>query len=408
MSSVYGGQVVEVVAALQRRVDIEYAGLVAGYPWIHSGLVREKWHYRDQLAAIHNRLGDDGFATRHIPVPPVGVHPKPWQLPLFTSGQEKFLLRRIEHCRANIIQCRSYVATHFALQVRARYNLPVKIVFDARSLMPEEAQLLGRWTEESSAYRFWKKREKEMLASADVSNAVSRPMQERFDQLEARRTALIYLNVEVQNLDQASIADNSRLDAGSPILAYAGYLADRSWHQPDNLWRAFSGFHQHCPGARLLLITQSDHNALRASLAAFGRSDLLPAITFTSAASPAETVRLLQGADISILSYRTPQNAFERELAEPVFATKSAEYLAVGLPMLINRYCGGARNYAVSHDAGVAYDPELGPDVQAVHTLLKQARDRLRISRVAQDDFSLNRNAERLIDLYTSLLVNSK
>lgn len=403
LSSVYGGQVVEVVAALQRHPNIESAGLVAGYPWIHSGMAREKWRYHRQIEAIRDRLGAGGFRTRRIPVPPVGVHPKPWQLPLFTFGSERFLAREILLRNADVIQCRSYVATHLALKVRARYRLPVKVVFDARSLMPEEARLSGRWKDGSRAFLFWKAREKEMLAAADVSNVVSTPMRDRFDALGARRTALIYLNVEVRNLDEARIADLTRLDAGQPVLAYAGYLADNTWHQPNELWRAFASFREHCPGARLLLITKSDHNALRNSVAAFGRGDLLDAITFTSTNSPAETVNALQNADISILSYRTPKNRLERELAEPVFATKSAEYLSAGLPILVNKYCGGARDYALALDAGSAYDPKLGPDADAVRVLLRQARNRLRISITARSDFSLDENANRLAKLYSDM-----
>lgn len=403
LSSVYGGQVVEVVAALQRHPRIEHAALIAGFPMIHSGIVREKWRYRQQLKAIRDRLGAENFITRRLPVPPVGVHPKPWQLPFFTAGQHAFLARQIRRHRADVIQCRSYVATYFALEVRARYGLDVKVVFDARSLMPEEARLSGRWSAGSAAYRFWKDAEAAMLAAADVSNAVSQPMRDRFDALGARRTALIYLNVDVQNLDEGRIADTSRLDAGAPIVAYAGYLAENSWHNPTNLWRAFAALRKHCPGARLLLITKSGHAALRSSLGASGFADLNGAITFTSAASPAETVRLLQDADLSVLSYRTPGNAFERELAEPVFATKSAEYLAVGLPLLVNRYCGGVRDYVLSRDAGVAYDPETGPSAEEVATLLRQSRERLRISRMARDDFSLAENADRLARLYETL-----
>ncbi|WP_395392883.1 glycosyltransferase [Novosphingobium sp. BL-8A] len=403
LSSVYGGQVVEVVAALQRHPEIERAGLLAGFPLIHSGMVREKWHYHRQISAIRSRLGGDGFVTRRLAVPPVGVHPQPWQLPLFTAGHERFLAKHIQNFGADIIQCRSYVATHFALKVRARYRLPVKIVFDARSLMPEEARLAGRWKDGSPAYRFWKDTEKAMLAAADLSNAVSTPMQDRFDVLGARRTALVHLNAEVRGLNEDKISDTSRLDAGAPVLAYAGYLAENSWHQPENLWLAFAGFRDHCPGARLLLITKSDHSALKSSLAAFGRADLVDAITFTSASAPAETVQLLQGADISILSYRTPKTAFERELAEPVFATKSAEYLAVGLPLLVNRYCGGVREYALARNAGAAYDPEAGPCAETVAKLLDQARDRLRISREARNDFSLTANADRLVQLYKNL-----
>ncbi|WP_208417491.1 glycosyltransferase [Sphingopyxis panaciterrae] len=403
MSSVYGGQVVDVVAALQHHPRVEHAALVAGYPLIHSGMVREKWRYRHQLAAIRARIGAENFRTRRIPVPPVGVYPKPHELPLFFFGHHAFLAEEIRRHRANVIQCRSYVAALFALRVREHYGLDIKVVFDARSLMPDEACISGRWSRESDAYRFWKEQEKQILATADVSNAVSKPMQDHYDRLGARKTALIHLNAKVDHLNEARIADVSRLDAGAPLLAYAGYLHEGTWHDPRNLWAAFAGFRRHCPNARLLVITKSAHAQLRAGLAAEGLDGLADAISFTSAESPAETIQLLQNADISVLSYRTPANEFERELAEPVFATKTAEYLAVGLPLLVNHFCGGARDYAISRDAGVAYDPATGPTADQVATLLRQSRERVRISRTARSDFSVTDNAGRLVSLFESL-----
>jgi len=403
LSSVYGGQAVQVVAAFQRHPEVENASLVAGYPMIHSGMLREKWRYRKQLSAIRDRIGSDNFTTRRIPVPPVGVHPKPSQLPFFYAGQHGFLAREIRKRKPDVMQCRSYVATNLALEVRARYGFEYKVVFDARSLMPEEAVITGRWSGDGPDFQSWKVIEHAMLATSDLSTAVSKPMQEHFDKLGARRTALAYLNVSVDGIVDAQISDNSRLDAAKPVVAYCGYLAENSWHNPMNLWKVFASFHQHCPGAQLLVITKSNHNQLLDSLRTNGFENLIPAVTFTSAPSPAEVVKLLHGADLSVLSYRDPANHFEESMAEKVFATKTAEYMSVGLPMLVNRYCGGARDYALSHNAGVAYDPQQLLSKEDVDNLLYMARDRLRISRKARSDFSIDENAARLVSIFKNL-----
>lgn len=404
LSSVYGGQVVEMVSALQRHPRIDHAALIAGFPLVHSGFAREKWRYHRQLAAIRDRIGTANFVTRRIPVPPVGVHPQPWQVPFFTAGQHAFLARQIIGHRADVLQCRSYIAAHLALEVRSRYDLDVKIVFDARSLMPEEGCVTGRWRKDSRGFAFWKRVEKQILAAADAATAVSKPMLDRFVALGVDEATLIYLSANVEDLDAARIHNTDRLDAGAPVVAYAGYLAEGSWHVPDNLWRAFAEFRRHSPAARLLVITKSDHSALKKSLKKFGMPDMEEAIAFTSAGSPAETVRLLQDADLAVLSYRTPENTLEHDLAESVFATKSAEYLTAGLPLMVNHYCGGARDYVLSHDAGVSYDPETGPTAEQVALLLRQARDRSRISRDAREDFSITNNADRLVTLYEKLL----
>ncbi|HDZ52728.1 hypothetical protein LCGC14_0480210 [marine sediment metagenome] len=405
ISSVYGGQVVEVVAALQRQGDINHVSLVSGYPMIHSGMVREKWRYKRQLQKIRKRIGSQNFSTRRLPVPPVGVHPKPWQLPLFTCGHHGYLARKIRNQSIDIVHCRSYVATHFALETRKRFGMSFKVVFDARSLMPEEATITGRWTEQDTAYNYWKKREAEMLAQADVVVSVSEPMRARFARLGAKRSELIHLNVAINALDSKLISDTSRLESGSPVLAYCGYLEEGSWHRPNNLWSVFQSFKIHCPGVKLLVITKSNHAVLRESLRTYAGEAAVSASTFTSAPSPSETVKLLQTADLAVLSYLDPDNEFEIELSESTFATKTAEYAAVGLPVLVNRYCGGARDYILSHNAGVSYDPVSLLSIDDVNRVLELAKNRIRISEFARNDFGLPDNAARWSALYNRIMI---
>lgn len=407
LSSVYGGQVVEVIAALQSQPEIDDVSLVAGYPVIHSGMVREKWRYKDQLKAICDLIGAKNFSTRRIPVPPVGVHPKPWQLPFFTKGHHGFLARKIRTQNIDVVHCRSYVATHFALETRDIFGMDFKVVFDARSLMPEEATITGRWSAADPAFAFWKAREAEMLAQADLAVAVSEPMRVHFERLGAKRTALIYLNVAINALDLARISDTSRLRAGAPVMAYCGYLDEKTWHHPDNLWRVFQAFQSHSPGAKLLVITKSNHAVLRNSLHACAGEKATAATTFTSCPTPRDTVDLLQNADMAVFSYLNPANVFEEDLSETTFATKTAEYLAVGLPVLVNQYCGGARDYVLSKNAGVAYDPKTLLSANDVERMLTLATDRVRISQDARSDFGLADNAARWCALYTDIMTDT-
>lgn len=403
MSSVYGGQVVNVVAALQRHPEVEHAALHAGFPVVHSGMIREKWAYRHQTTAICDLIGSENYTTRRIPVPPVGVHPTMRQLPLFTAAQLGALASQISRSRADVVRCRSYVATHIAILVRQKFDMSFKVVFDARSLMPEEGVLLGRWSADNSDYAFWKAREAELTAQADLTLSVSEPMRQNFARIGARRSELSYLNVPVEAPDANAVSDISRIDAGRPVMAYAGYLADGSWHVPENLWRAFASFQRHVPGARLLVITKSSHSALNRSLAQSQFSHLQKCVSLSSANSPMEVVKLLAGADLSVLSYRTPENAFEAEMSLATFGTKTAEYLSVGLPVAVNSYCGGAASYAMGQDAGVAYDPVEGLTAAQAQTLMRQARERARISAAAQKDFNVDHNTNRFVQLVKAL-----
>jgi glycosyltransferase involved in cell wall biosynthesis len=404
MSSVYGGQVVRVISALQQQPQIEKAKLLAGYPIVHSGLLREKHRYGAQLKVIRSAIGGDNFIRRHVPVPPVGIYPSQRQLHFFFVGQVARIAHILRRERPDVVHCRSYLAARMALLVRARYRFTYKVIFDVRSLLPEEAALTGWWDYGSDTFRAWKAIEKELLNTADLSLAVSLPMQRWFDDLGAKRTGLIYLNVETSAVDAAALRDTRRLDAGAPVLAYAGHLAEGSWHEPINIWKVFSSFRSFVPSAQLTVITKSSHAKLKAHAAANGFADLLDATTFTSAASPVETVRKLQGADLAIFGYRDPVTVQERTLAETVFATKTAEYLCAGLPVIVNSVCGGARDYILQKNLGVAYDTETLLTRDDVDTLLRLSRDRETISQVSRSDFSVTENAKRLVELYEGLM----
>lgn len=403
MSSVFGGQAVQVVAGFQNHPSVEKASLMSGYPLIHSGLVREKWHYGKQMSQISELIGKENFFTRRLMVPPVGVHPKKFQLGFFTAGHYRFLADHIRSHRVTIVQCRSYVATHVALEVRRLFGMNFKVIFDSRSLMPEEGVIMNRWDVDDVDFNFWKTREAQMLRDADLTTAVSSTIRAHYDKLGARSTKVIYLNVTAGNLDNQKMDNIQRVHARSPILTYCGFLDEETWHSPDNLWQIFRSFKAHCPGAKFLVITKSNHKKLKAGLSAHGYDDLLNNIEFTSAASPRETVHKLQNADIAVLSYRTPENVFEEYLANSVFATKSAEYLSVGLPVIVNRFCGGAREYISSNDAGFSYDPTSLLTASDVNQLLQQATQRRRISESSRSDFDLNENVDRLVKAFQKL-----
>lgn len=400
MSSVYGGQVVDVVRRLQRQPGLERVDLLAGVPLIHSGLVREKWRYPQEIARIRAAIGADHFSRRTIATPPVGVHPTRRQLPFFTQGHVGFLARKIRQQGYDVVQCRSYVATHLALRARAEHGLNVKVVFDSRSYMPDEAILLGRWAEGSDDHRFWLDRQAQMLAEADCTNVVSETMKRRFDSLGARRCELIYLNVEQE---AAAAGSGTAPPADAPMLVYAGYLSETGWHSPASLWRVFDQVRRHSPAARLRVITKSPHPTLRQSLTEGGWDHLQEAIEMTSAPSPREVVRMLADATAGVLSYRTPQGELEHVLAEGVFATKTAEYLMAGLPVLVNRVCGGAAAYVRSHDSGVDYDEAAGLQADDVARLIALRRQSARIADEAVSHFSSTRNAERMAAIYASL-----
>jgi glycosyltransferase involved in cell wall biosynthesis len=403
MSSVYNGQVVNVIRELKKANPAYEIKLLAGVPFIHSGMFREKLQYKHQVRKIRDALGAENFIWRNILVPPVGVSPKRWQLPLFFAFQKRALRKLLSEFKPDILHCRSYVATWIAHELRQTTGQKFKIVFDARSYMPDESVVSGRWALGSADYNFWKNTERALLANSDVTIAVSGPMKKHFDSLDVKRCEIVYLNVDCVE------ASNSKLKIGqnaSPIFAYCGYLGAGGWHDDAELWKIFTSARLYFAKAKLLLITKSNHRNVEKSLSGSDNTEISPFVEITSSDSPLDSLKLLKDCNFGILSYRKPKNDHEIWLADGVFATKTAEYLVAGLPVIVNKYCGGASDFVIKNDCGICYDPEVGILPLDVIKLKELSCERDRISALAIKEFSAQNNAIKLTHMYKGMMGN--
>lgn len=407
LSSVYGGQLVNVAKTIGLDDRVDQVTLVAGMPLIHSGLVREKWNYGKQLTAINNSLGKDNFLRRYLLVPPIGIYPKESQIKLFMLGQMQSMVAILKERQPDILHCRSYLATYMAHEWKRISGLDYKIVFDSRSYMPDEAIKRGRWSEGSSDHKFWRQTEKQLLRDSDAINVVSEPMRTRFIGMGADpdKVHLIHLNVTepvYQPSENKSASKN--LNNQGMLFCYCGYLDYNGWHHPSRIWEIFDQVASLRDDAKLLIITKSSHAMLKADLSTRGYGHLIEKIEFTSAESSTECVRIMQDCDVGLLSYFSPETELEIEMSKGVFATKTAEYLFAGIPVLVSDICGGAADFVKAHKAGFAYNDQEKLNQADIDILLQYKKDQERLITLAKDKFDIMQNANRLISIYETII----
>jgi len=408
LSSVYGGQLVNVVKNVGQHESVEDSYLVAGMPLIHSGLVREKWRYGKELSSIRNLLGSGNFFRRKLIVPPVGIYPTEAQIGMFKLGQTKSMIKWLRKRKPDILHCRSYLATYMAHEWRNASGLDFKILFDTRSYMPDEAIQRECWAEGSPDHQFWRKTEARLLRDSDAVNVVSEPMRTRFIGMGAdpSRVHLIHLNVEAPEEEKVQGLGIVR-DGNGPLFCYCGYLDYAGWHHPNNVWQLLDRLATLRNDARFLIITKSSHTMLAADLRNKGLDYLREKIVFTSAVSPSECVRIMQGCDAGLLSYYTPKSELEFEMARGVFATKTAEYLFAGIPVLVNKICGGAAEFVEEHNVGVSYDSPESLNDSDISRLLGHKSNGNRLQALAKEKFDIEHNSRRLCSIYSDMLRRS-
>lgn len=398
-SSVYGGQALGVVEALQNTPGVERVALLAGVPLIHSGMVREKLGYFNVLKDIKSRIGKDNFFWRNLIVPPVGVNPQPSQLGMFSKGHVAYGARLIEEYKPDVVHCRYILSAYMAHKWREASGHKFKIVFDARSYMPEESIVMGRWAEHSEGHKFWQGIEAELLSQSDLVCAVSEEMRVRFERIGTRRCELVYLNVSPTQL--RTVDTSPVRGPNDPLkVVYCGALAEGTWHSPELHWKVFSDIERLHPGSTFKVITKSSWADLQESLQTTGYGHLSDKVTFTKAATPTQTVEMMQGAHVGLLSYRLPTTELEETLAQGVFATKTVEYLMAGVPVLVNRYCGGARHFVEDNRVGASYEPKDTLDKATLDKLLLALKEKDKMKRLAHENFSVTENAKKLLGFY--------
>jgi len=85
----------------------------------------------------------------------------------YSLFQKSFIKHLIKKNNIDIVHCRSYHSTYLALKTREKYSLDVKVVFDARGILPEEGVVKQNYTTDSADYSFWKDIEKYLLNYSD-------------------------------------------------------------------------------------------------------------------------------------------------------------------------------------------------------------------------------------------------
>lgn len=389
------GQFVETMALLHECQSL----FVAGVPLIHSGLVREKLGYANELKKVKSKLTPTQFEWIPVLMTQNVVIPSRRTFEWAYAGAWHRLRAVLMRFDPEIVHCRSYHAAWAALQLRRRFGGHYRIVFDARGLFPEEVALKRRYLDQSSDYLYLKGIERVLLDECDVTVAVSDTMGAHFRTMGAKQVETVYLSASYARLRTAykrNVTSRQRLE-----FCYVGALSEDTWHKPSFLAQLFARLKTDFESAKLTIVTTSSHDAIRAYFVQWPDAD----VEITSTKTSGELKGYLGRADIGLMSYFEPSTPREVMLAEMVMAVKVAEYLCAGLPVIVNRYCGGAAQVIAQHALGVVYDPKnlAALDTNRIRQLLEEPSARDRISSTAFQLFDYTVHARQYADLYRRL-----
>jgi glycosyltransferase involved in cell wall biosynthesis len=246
------------------------------------------------------------------------------------------LLGRGLKARPRIVHARSYLPSAVA-RVAAAISPGTRFLFDVRGLLGEEYVDAGHWSAESYRYKLLKRVERRLFARADgVVVLTERHRRHLRDEtrLVARETPMEVIPscVDVTRFSPSAEARTrwrDALGAGSRfVLVYSGTLG--AWYREEEMVRLYAALRRLRPSC-FALYTHSPTDRFEEALAGarVPREEVV-----VRRVAPSEMPGALAAADAAV-SFITP--CFSKLGSSP---TKVAEYLAMGLPTVLNRGIG--------------------------------------------------------------------
>ena len=312
--------------------------------------------------------------------------------------------RLIQANRTELVHARSYIPATIALALKRKYR--IKMIFDVRGLMGEEYVDAQRWTKGGLPYRVTKATEQRIFAATDAVVTLTEriwPIIKEWDGLRGRRVhhTVIPCCVDL-TLFKFNERERARLRAELGLkdrltLVYSGSLD--GWYLTEQMADFFASVVRKRTDAHLLWLTMGSRERVQGLMRARGISDAHFSIR---SVAPKEMPSYLSAGDIGISFIK---RCFSKLASSP---TKNGEYLACGLPIVINSGIGDSDSLVDQSQSAVVLDEvndrESAAALGAIEKLLQEPNVKTKARAVAEKMFDLNSvGVERYARLYETL-----
>ncbi|MGH9970074.1 MAG: hypothetical protein ACREBG_20085 [Pyrinomonadaceae bacterium] len=283
--------------------------------------------------------------------------------------------------KIELVHARSHIPATIALALKKRF--PLKMIFDLRGLLAEEYVDAGHWTKGSIPYRITKTMERRALAASEGVVTLTRkiwPVIRNWEGLRGRSVVheVIPCCADLELFDfrpEERTRRRAELDLGDRLtIVYSGSLD--GWYLTEQMADFFVHLRHRRPDAHFLWLTPGRHERIKSLMSERG----IAPTDYTIIASASRDVPSYLAASDAGLAFIRP--CFSKLASSP---TKNAEYLACGLPVIMNAGIGDSdeplRNSGIGALVNDFTDPEYDRAVSTIETLASnygQTRNRTR------------------------------
>ena len=392
-SPILKSQVIEILKASKKISPNDGFFLFAFQP-IYTTIFRRK-----KLREINKDLKDNNIRLIIIPslVPPIiNLFDVKWyMLPLIFLQTFPTILIMVVIKKIDILHCRSYPIMLAAIAIK-KVIKKLKVVFDPRSPFPEENITGGRWTEKSISHKVWKILERIFLDHSDVTIAITDTYIKHFREMSLNanfKTVPNNVDTSKFSFDQDHrnvLRSRIGIKDNEIIFVYLGSLG-KHWNNPIVYAKFLIHLRELDINHRFLFITS---NILELSKV-FNEYNIGTHEYFAVFANPSEVPKYLSMADVG-LNFMAKQDIR--------MSIKTCEYLAMGLPVIVNSNVMGAKEIIEQHHVGLVLEDLSNINLEYIKEIvLKKKQFSVKCRKVACEIFSTMEVAKQYTTIYKLL-----
>lgn len=304
------------------------------------------------------------------------------------------------HHRIGIIHVRSYVPAVIGSIVKTVIRR--KLIFDMRGFWPEERVDGALWPADGTLFRAAKRCEGWLLRQSDAivvltnrARAILLAAPYRSHIGSGVRISVIPCCTDVSRFGTSE--PSARPSSGHKTIVYAGSVG--TWYMLDEMLDFLAAIRQADPDLHLLILNRNEHSTIAARLREKGLTD--EAVTVV-AVDVADMPRYLESAFAGFYFIRP---CYSKLASSP---TKLAEYLAAGLPVIVNLDIGDSSDMVAEHRLGVVIQSFETDEYRRRWAEFQQLVDgdpgiRDRCRAMARTSLSLEYGAAQYLSVYETL-----
>jgi glycosyltransferase involved in cell wall biosynthesis len=302
----------------------------------------------------------------------------------------RYARRLVKRNRIEMVHARSHIVAAIALSLKRSFGL--KFIFDIRGLMAEEYLDAGHWRDGGIPHRLTKAMERRTLAAADSIVTLTHrvwPVIRDWEGLRGRQVVheVVSCCTDLELFSfRADDREKRRRELGLGdrfTLVYSGSIG--SWYLSDKMADFFVELIKRRPDAHFLWLTPGDPAIIREVMEARGINESQYTVHKTASGDVAS---YLSAGDAGIAFYKPGPSKLA---TSPV---KVSEYLACGLPIVINAGIGDSDSLITDEKAGALINSfDANEYARAVSEIDRLASDALQTRR------RMRELAERLFDV---------